>query len=75
MPDYKEMYLELLIGNAVFSYFKRKVEVSMSAEPDYKKMYFELLIGMEKTISVLKEAMLQAEEIYIETAEDETDEI
>ena len=36
---------------------------------DYKKMYLELLIGMEQIINVSKEAMLQAEEIYIETAD------
>ena len=42
--------------------------------PDYKRMYLELIDGMEKAMEVLDKAMLQAEEIYIETAEDETDE-
>ena len=39
--------------------------------PDYKNMYLELLIGVEKTINILKEATLQAEEIYIVTADKE----
>jgi len=37
---------------------------------DYKKMYLVLIDGMEKAIKILQEAMLRAEEIYIETEED-----
>jgi len=39
--------------------------------PDYKKMYLELVDGMEKAMEVIDEAMLQAEDIYIETVEEE----
>jgi len=39
---------------------------------DYKKMYIELMSEIEKVMELLKEALLRAEEIYIET--DENDE-
>ena len=39
---------------------------------DYKKMYFELMDVIEKAIEEFKEALLRAEDIYIET--DDNDE-
>lgn len=38
---------------------------------DYKKMYLELINEMEKAIEALQKSMLRAEEIYIETDENE----
>jgi len=39
--------------------------------PDYQKMYFTLVDTLSNTVDYLKTALEKAEEIYIETSEDE----
>lgn len=39
--------------------------------PDYEKMYKTLLDSVEKAIDLLKNAELECEEIYINTAEEQ----
>jgi len=42
---------------------------------DYKKMYLEMVNETEKVLEILQNAMLRAEEIYIETDKDNDDEM
>lgn len=42
--------------------------------PDYESMYYQLFNKITDVISELKDAQLQAEELYINSASEETDE-
>ena len=39
--------------------------------PDYKQMYLELFQSITSTIKLLQDAQTEAEDLYIETTEDE----